>query len=106
MSLEDDVLQRIRPSDEETAKVDRAAQSLKTAVKDYMDANGIDAALVFVGSYAKGTFLDGNDLDLFLVFPRNTPKEGSTPGSRWARTSSTDTTNTPNTPIPRESGRG
>ena len=75
MSLEDDVLKRIRPSDEETAKVDRAAQSLEAAVKGYMDANGIEADLVFVGSYAKGTFLDGNDLDLFIVFPRTVPKE-------------------------------
>ncbi|MBE6527352.1 MAG: CCA tRNA nucleotidyltransferase [Thermoplasmata archaeon] len=75
MSVENDVLQRIRPSAEEAERVDGAARSLENAVKAYMEEHGIDAGLSFVGSYAKGTFLDGNDLDLFIMFPRDVPKE-------------------------------
>jgi len=75
MTLEEEILQRIRPSAEETARADEAAETLMVAVRAYIDANGIDAELSFVGSYAKKTFLGGNDLDLFMAFPRTLPKE-------------------------------
>ena len=75
MSTEESILQRIRPSEEEIARVDSAAESLKKAVREYMDAHDIEADLIYVGSYAKNTYLDGNDLDLFMAFPRTVPKD-------------------------------
>ena len=75
MSFEEDVLKRIRPTDEEISRIDAVADSLITAVRSYMDEHGIDAELSFVGSYAKKTFLDGNDLDLFIAFPRTLPRD-------------------------------
>lgn len=75
MSLEEEVLERIRPDDAETAAIDSAAESLRDAVQKYMDDNGITAELCYVGSYAKKTFLEGNDLDLFICFPRTVSRE-------------------------------
>lgn len=75
MTLEKEVLTRICPTPAEIAAVDEAAESLKAAVQEYMDSHGIQARLTFVGSYAKKTFLEGNDLDLFMAFPRTVSKE-------------------------------
>lgn len=74
MSFEQEVLARIRPSEELTAAVDRAAVSLRSAVDAYIAEHGIPAETAFVGSYAKKTFLDGNDLDLFVMFPKTMSK--------------------------------
>ncbi len=75
MTFEQEVLERVRPSEQVTAAVDKAARSLKSAVDAYIAEHGITAETTFVGSYAKKTFLDGNDLDLFVMFPKTMPKE-------------------------------
>ena len=75
MTLEEEVLERIRPDDADIAKVDSAAASLRDAVSAYMTGHGINAELCYVGSYAKKTFLGGNDLDLFICFPRSVTRE-------------------------------
>ena len=75
MSIESEVIERIRPSAEETERIRCAADSLKLEVEDYILRNNLDITVRFVGSVAKGTFLSNPDLDLFLMFPESTPME-------------------------------
>ncbi|MCL2147868.1 MAG: CCA tRNA nucleotidyltransferase [Methanomassiliicoccaceae archaeon] len=69
MSLESEVLERIRPTAEEVRLIDAAAAGLKKRVEDYVRDHDIDVEVRFVGSYAKGTYLSDPDIDLFLLFP-------------------------------------
>lgn len=75
MSLESEILKIIVPSDEESKKVVNAAEKLKKIVEDYLSERDIEAKVKFVGSVAKGTFLDDPDLDMFILFPENVPKK-------------------------------
>jgi len=75
MSLEEEVLAKIRPSPAERTRIDRAAADLKAAVQKYIDMEHIDAEIRFVGSYSKDTFLSDPDLDLFVLFPPAVSRE-------------------------------
>ncbi len=75
MSLESDVLKRIKPSKEEVDKINDIADRLKKMAGKYLEAHNIKANLTFVGSFSKGTFLSNPDLDLFLMFPKNRMKK-------------------------------
>lgn len=74
MSIESDILERIRPTPEETANILGIADSLKKEVLEYIADHNIDVSVRFVGSVAKGTYLSDPDLDIFLMFPENTPR--------------------------------
>ncbi|MCL2318400.1 MAG: CCA tRNA nucleotidyltransferase [Methanomassiliicoccaceae archaeon] len=81
MTLESEVLAKIKPTAEEVRSIDKAANDLIKAVQDFVNSQGIEAEARFVGSYAKGTYLSDPDLDLFLLFPETaTPKELETAG--------------------------
>ncbi|MCL1984051.1 MAG: CCA tRNA nucleotidyltransferase [Methanomassiliicoccaceae archaeon] len=75
MSLEEKVLQRIRPSEKETAEIISTAERLKEKVRSYLSKNEYDIGVMLVGSVAKGTFLSDPDLDVFLIFPEKVPKQ-------------------------------
>jgi tRNA nucleotidyltransferase (CCA-adding enzyme) len=75
MSIEEDVLKRIKPSDEEAAAIIRIAEDLGRLVRGYIADHGYDIKVKFVGSVAKGTFLSDPDIDLFLMFPITFPKD-------------------------------
>ena len=75
MSIESDVLKRVKPSESEVAEIKKKAYSLEILVKDYILTHGIDAETKYVGSVAKGTFLTGPDLDLFILYPEGKPKK-------------------------------
>lgn len=75
MSLESEVLERIKPSEEETKRIRGIADRLKKLTDEYLKAHNINAKLTFVGSFSKGTFLSNPDLDLFLLFPKNRMKK-------------------------------
>lgn len=75
MSIEQEVLGRIKPTAEEAARILETAEELRSAVVAYLDARGLDVAVRFVGSVAKGTYLRDPDLDIFLMFPESVPKE-------------------------------
>ncbi len=75
MSIESEVIAMIKPSEEEVAKIQKAADSLMLEVKDYILRNNIDVQVRYVGSFSKGTYLSNPDLDLFLMFPESTPKD-------------------------------
>ena len=75
MSIESEVIDMIRPSEEEVRRINDAADSLMLEVKDYISRNDIDVSVRYVGSFSKGTYLQDPDLDLFLMFPETTPKD-------------------------------
>ncbi|MDR2846316.1 MAG: CCA tRNA nucleotidyltransferase [Candidatus Methanoplasma sp.] len=74
MSVESEVLERIRPTPDEIKMIDSTAQKLMDNVRRYISEHGINADARFVGSYAKGTFLSDPDLDLFVIFPEDVPR--------------------------------
>lgn len=81
MSLESEVLRRIKPTAKEVESLNSAANALKKTVDDYIEEHGIDVETRFVGSYAKDTYLSDPDIDLFLLFPETVPhKELETVG--------------------------
>ena len=73
MSLESEVLGKIKPTAEEIEQINSAASALKKAVEDYIKEHEIDVEVRFVGSYAKGTYLSDPDIDLFILFPETVP---------------------------------
>ena len=76
MSLESDVLDRIKPKPDEIERITASAKKLKETVEEYIEKNDLAATEVrFVGSFAKDTFLSDPDLDLFLMFPPNVPRD-------------------------------
>lgn len=73
MSIESQVLEKIRPTEEDVRFICNAADCLKKIVEDYVKGHNIDAEVRFVGSYIKGTYLSDPDLDLFVLFPEDVP---------------------------------
>lgn len=70
------VLQRIRPTEEERALVEGLVRELENIAKEAIERLGLDVKPYFVGSLAKDTYLAGDhDVDLFLAFPLDTPLE-------------------------------
>ncbi|WP_297506032.1 CCA tRNA nucleotidyltransferase [Thermococcus sp.] len=71
-----EVLQRIRPTEEERAFVKELMDELGEIAERIIDELGLEAKPYFVGSLAKDTYLAGDhDVDLFLAFPLETPLE-------------------------------
>ncbi|MCL2607506.1 MAG: CCA tRNA nucleotidyltransferase [Methanomassiliicoccaceae archaeon] len=75
MSLEDRVLERIKPSEKETADVMDTAERMMKKIRSYLKVRKHDVDVMLVGSVAKGTFLSSPDLDIFLLFPESVPRE-------------------------------
>lgn len=72
-SFEASMLERITPSREASEELDAKASELMGIVRRYFEGLGIDAEPVFAGSYAKGTYLNDPDFDLFIRFPESMP---------------------------------
>ncbi|MBR2255076.1 MAG: CCA tRNA nucleotidyltransferase [Candidatus Methanomethylophilaceae archaeon] len=75
MGLEEDILRRIVPTSDEVRSIKERADRLHAMVIDYMKTHGYDVEVRFAGSFSKGTFLSNPDLDLFMMFPEDVPKE-------------------------------
>lgn len=75
MSVESDVLKRIKPSAEEDRKVLSVADELSKKVVSTAKRLKMHVEPMLVGSVAKGTHLKGPDIDLFMLFPESTSVE-------------------------------
>ncbi len=75
MSLEDEILKRIKPTPEEEKEILSIADELVERSKSVISEMGIDAEPIIVGSVAKGTFLKEPDIDIFIRFPPEIPRE-------------------------------
>jgi tRNA adenylyltransferase (EC 2.7.7.25) len=77
MTLEEQVLERIKPSPEEKKKLEEIASELLGKVSDSARLLGInDITPKLVGSAARNTWISGtHDLDVFIAFPESTSRE-------------------------------
>ncbi len=75
MTIEEKVLDRIRPTVDEDVSLQEAARSILKAIKDDPEVKDCRIEPRLVGSVAKGTHLRGTDLDMFLIFPKEHPFE-------------------------------
>lgn len=75
MGLEEQVLNRVVPSAAEEARLRATVEDLRSRVAAMVRAKGVDAEPLLVGSVAKGTHLSQAEIDIFVAFPRDTPRE-------------------------------
>ena len=75
MTLEEQILSEIKPTPEECAEIVAKAERLKVKADKYLKDHQIRAEARFVGSVGKGTFLREPDIDLFLLFDTEVPRE-------------------------------
>ncbi len=75
MDIEEKVLQEIKPTPEEERGIMEAAERLLREAKQVISDMNLDAEPILVGSVAKGTFLKNPDLDVFIMFPSDTPQD-------------------------------
>jgi len=75
VTVEEDVLRRIKPTPEEEERIRTVVAKLLDTTEGILSEKGIKAEPLLVGSVAKGTYLKDPDLDLFIMFPVDTPME-------------------------------
>lgn len=75
VSIEAEVLKRIKPTTAENRKVLSAAEELSKKVVATSRKLKVHVEPMLVGSVAKGTHLKGPDIDLFMLFPESTTVE-------------------------------
>jgi len=75
MSLEADVLKRVVPSAEEEDRLRATVEDVRARVALAVRKYGIPAEPLLVGSVAKGTHLSQAEIDIFVLFPRETTRE-------------------------------
>ncbi|MDQ1371500.1 MAG: CCA-adding enzyme [Candidatus Thermoplasmatota archaeon] len=75
MTLESEVLKKVKPTKAQDAKVMAAVRELEDLVR--REAKRLDAFvdLMLVGSVAKSTHLRDPDIDMFMLFPESTSQE-------------------------------
>ncbi len=74
--LREQVLNEVVPTTAERRELQEAVEALKQEIRDVAARKDIDISVMLVGSIAKDTYLHGAlDIDLFLLFPPNTPRE-------------------------------
>ena len=76
MTIEEEVLKKIKPSQEEEREIQKIVEELKDKISKEVKKRDIDARVLLVGSLAKGTYLKNDlDIDLFILFSPSVPKE-------------------------------
>lgn len=75
MSIEERVLQRIVPSQEEEERLREVVAILKRRLEAEIEDLGIEAHPMLVGSVAKGTHLTGSEIDMFVLFSPSISRE-------------------------------
>lgn len=75
MGVEEEVLRRVTPGQEEVARLQGAVEALRAAVARRAAEIGADVTPMLVGSVARGTYLTNPEIDMFVAFPPTTPRE-------------------------------
>ncbi len=75
MNVEEAILARIRPSAEEERRLQAVVRELLDRVEGVLRTRGWTAKPFVAGSVAKGTHLTGAEVDLFVAFPPDLPRE-------------------------------
>ena len=75
MGVEETALARILPSPKEEERLGEVVRELTQRIEARIREEGWDAKPILVGSVAKGTHLVGAEIDLFVAFPPDVPRE-------------------------------
>ena len=75
MTLEEEVLKRVVPSAEEETRLRETVEDVRAHIALAVKAHKIAVEPLLVGSVAKGTHLSQAEIDIFVLFPRETPRE-------------------------------
>jgi tRNA nucleotidyltransferase (CCA-adding enzyme) len=75
MSVENDILATVVPDRLLREKVNQAASDLVVAVRKAASSHDISLDVRLVGSVAKDTYLGDPDIDVFILFPEDTPRD-------------------------------
>ncbi|HEY4705591.1 MAG TPA: nucleotidyltransferase domain-containing protein, partial [Thermoplasmata archaeon] len=73
--MEERVLRKIVPDEEEETRLHAVVHVLSDALSERIAAAGLDAKPILVGSVAKGTHLTSTEIDMFVAFPPDVPRE-------------------------------
>src|SRR5881409_3479511 len=75
MSVEERVLARIRPTPDEEARIEKLVREILDRLRSTLRSKGWEAKPFLAGSVAKGTHLTGTEIDVFVAFPPEFPRE-------------------------------
>src|SRR3990172_1980164 len=75
VTLESEILERIRPTPAEQSALEARVARITQILCERIRERGLSAEPLLVGSVAKGTHLTANEVDLFVLFPEETPRE-------------------------------
>jgi tRNA nucleotidyltransferase (CCA-adding enzyme) len=73
--FEERVLRKILPSAEEDRRIQGVVRDVMRILETRIAAKGLRAKPLLVGSVAKGVHLTGTEIDIFVAFPPETPRE-------------------------------
>ncbi len=75
--IEEKALELVKPRPEDYARVKRVFSEIKERIETALREQGVEAEIHLEGSVAKDTWLkDSPELDIFVILPRETGKEG------------------------------
>ena len=69
------ILKKILPSTEEDRRIREVVREVTRTLEEKIAARGLRAKPLLVGSVAKGVHLTGTEIDMFVAFPPETPRE-------------------------------
>ncbi len=74
-TVEARALRRILPTAEEEVRLHAVVHELQKVLSERVAAKGLDARPLLVGSVAKGTHLHETEIDMFVTFPPDLPRD-------------------------------
>jgi tRNA nucleotidyltransferase (CCA-adding enzyme) len=74
MSIEREMLAAVVPDNLLRQRIDRASEDLVNKVREIASTFPIDLDVRLVGSVAKDTYVGDPDIDVFILFPEDTPR--------------------------------
>jgi tRNA nucleotidyltransferase (CCA-adding enzyme) len=74
-AVEQRALRRILPTADEEERLHAVVHELQKVLSERVAAKGLDAKPLLVGSVAKGTHLHETEIDMFVAFPPDVPRD-------------------------------
>jgi len=75
MSIESEVLDRISPDPEFRSRINGTVESIMRSIRSNAEELALDVEVLLVGSVAKDTYLVSADIDLFVLFSKDLPRD-------------------------------
>lgn len=75
MSIEEQVLGRISPDKEYRSFIEGIVDDLLKKMRSEAESMGLEIEIILVGSVAKDTYVLSPDIDIFMLFPQQLPRD-------------------------------